>query len=305
MEFDLFRELRHLSPELATYEFMMNMLFINFGIEHIDYDSYDGLSEEEWNERIWRDEADWLALTSYFTLYKTRENITPGKVPMIAPSARKPTKYGANNMSDWKDFEWSVSNQIITEGAHLKALKVNQQEPPELPAESLVLLDFQEFLRTKQHRSSLIFSLHLWVQIRHILETDHVKPFEQLQVTAARLKQALDTHNPSKYSKDYDFKRRWIGRIWETKHYMLEDFLFEDKQARFRQIGVQEDPIPFFLLKGEPVWAGLLDFRARLVYSQLGHEFVMLSSLVDAAAHLYHAALALDPSLPEWEEMKE
>lgn len=45
---------------------MMNMLFIQYGIDHIDYDSYDDLSNEESEERIWRDESDWLGLSSRY-----------------------------------------------------------------------------------------------------------------------------------------------------------------------------------------------------------------------------------------------
>lgn len=302
LESDLIRELRPLNPKLARYDFMMSMLFYHYGIDHVDYDSYDDLTEEESNDRIWRDEADWLGLASYYTLQQTLELIPPGKVPMTAPSVRTPIVYGANNAEDWRNFQHRVTHQIITEGAHLKALKVNQQEPVVLPTESLLLLDFQDCLRTNGFSSALIFSLHLWVDVRHIMETDHGKPFEELQDTAAKLKQALEAHNPTKYCRDRDFKRHWLTRTWETKHYMVEDFLFEDKKARFRQIGIDEDPEPFFLLKHEPVWTGLLDFRARLVYSQLGHEFIMLSSIVDAAAHLYHAAVATDPSLAQWDE---
>ncbi|KAH6623055.1 hypothetical protein F5144DRAFT_351296 [Chaetomium tenue] len=303
LEYDLVRELRPLSPELARYDFMMSMLFYHYGIDHIDYDSYDDLTEDEQDERIWRDESDWLALESHFTLQRTLEMIPPGKVPMLAPSQRSPTVYGARTLEEWKSFESLVTNQIIIEGAHLKALKVNQQEPPVLPTESLLLLDFQDCLKRNSYNSALIFSLHLWVDIRDIMESDHDKPFEELKTTAAKLKEALEKHNPNKYRKDHDFKRAWIGRLWETKHYMVEDFLFEDKKARFRQIGMQEDPEPFFLLRHEPVWAGLLDFRAKLVYSQLGHEFVLLSSIVDAAACLYHAAREADPDLPHWDDM--
>ncbi|KAK3293196.1 uncharacterized protein B0H64DRAFT_327907 [Chaetomium fimeti] len=303
LEYDLVRELRPLSPELARYDFMMSMLFYHYGIDHIDYASYDDLTDDEQDERIWKDESDWLALESHFTLQRTLESIPPGKVPMLAPSHRTPTVYGARTLDEWKTFESLVTNQIILEGAHLKALKVNQQEPPVLPAESLLLLDFQDCLKKNSYNSSLIFSLHLWVDIRNIMESDHDKPFEELQTTATKLKAALEKYNPIKYRKDHEFKRAWISRLWETKHYMVEDFLFEDKKARFRQIGIEEDPEPFFLLRHEPVWTGLLAFRAKLVYSQLGHGFVQLSSIVEAATCLYYAARAADPDLPRWEDM--
>lgn len=304
LESDLIKELRPLHPGLARYDFMMDMLFISVGIDHIDYDSYDRLTEEETNERIWKDEADWLAFPSFATLERTLQMIPPGKVPMTAPSLKRKTVYGATTLDAWRDFESSVTMQIILEGAHLKALKTNEQEPPILPAEPQLLVDFQNCLRRYDYTSALIFSLHLWVDIRNIIETDHVQPFEELQRTAARLKQALEAHNPVKFSKDHAFKRRWLARIWETKHYMLEDFMFEDKKARFRAMDIHEDPDPFYLLKHEPVWAGLLDFRAKLVHSQLGYEFVMLSPVVDAAAYVYRAVLAREPDLPPWEGMR-
>jgi len=303
LEYDLILELKPLNPRLARYDFMMEMLFYHFGIDHVDYDSYDDLDQESTNERIWRDESDWLGLNTCFILKRTLSMIPPGKVPMIAPSQRRPTTYGATNLYEWKDFEDSVTGQLIMEAAHLKALKTNEQEPPILPSESQLLLDLQTALMLKHYNSALIFSLHLWVDIRNIIETDCGEPFALLQPTAARLKEALETHNPVKYCKDHDFRRRWLARTWETKHYMVDDFLFEDKRARLHQVGYQEDPDPFFLLRHEPVWAGLLDFRARLVHSQLGHEFVMLSAIVEAAAYLYRAALAADPGVPRWEEM--
>ena len=303
LEAELIIELLPLDPSLTQYDSMVDMLFYRYGIDHIDYDSYDVLDQDEEHHRIWRDEADWLALFSSFTLQAVLRTIPPGKVPMMDPTEPDSTVYGATTVKEWKSFEESVTSQIIIESAHLKALKVNQSEPPVLPTESQLLLDLQECLRLKKYSSSVVFSLHLWVDIRNILEHDHDKPFEQLQITAPRLLHALESHNPTRYCQDRDFKRHWIARTRETKHYMVEDFLFEDKQARLRQARRPVDPELFYLLKREPVWAGLLDFRARLVHSQYGHQFVMLSSVVDAAAYLYHAALTAEPALPRWEEM--
>ncbi|KAK4101210.1 hypothetical protein N658DRAFT_533172 [Parathielavia hyrcaniae] len=289
LEHDLIRELR---PH-ALY---------HYGIDHIDYNSYDHYDKKEADERIWKDKAEWLALPSYFELEHTLQIIPPGKTPILPPSQRTPTIYGTTTVEGWKTFQSNVTNQIVLESAHLKALKHNRQETL-LPFECQLLSDLQVLLKGRSSTRPLFFSLQLWVDIRSILETDHVQPFHDMQATANKLKQALENHNPSKYCKDYDFKRSWLGRLWETKHFMVEDFMYEDKKARLRQVGIQKDPSPFFLLKHEPVWACLLDFRARLVYSELGQEFIGLKPTVDAAACLYHAALAEDPSLPRWAEM--
>ncbi|EGO55260.1 hypothetical protein NEUTE1DRAFT_147820 [Neurospora tetrasperma FGSC 2508] len=302
LEWDLMKALKF-HPELTQYTFMMDMLFIQIGIEHIDYDSYDGLSQEEHDERLWRDEADWLGFLSYCTIYRTLKNVPPGKVPMLPPSARKKVVYGAHNMKTWQDFENTISFQMITEGSLLKALKKNGQVPPKLPAEPLLLLDWQEALKRHAITSSLIFSFHLWVDIRHIMEEEVINPFNEMQKTGQRVVDALRLHDPNSVSKDKAFKWEYRERIQDTTEFLLEDFTYEDKLLRFRQIGIAEDPEEFFLLKNEPVWAGLLDFRARLVHSEMGHQFAAFTYVLEAAAYLYHAARAADPTLPVWDNM--
>lgn len=51
--------------------------------------------------------------------------------------------------------------QLLLETAHLKALKTNGQEPPILPAESELLLDFEDCLRSYRYTSTLVFSLQI------------------------------------------------------------------------------------------------------------------------------------------------
>ncbi|KAK0729473.1 hypothetical protein B0H67DRAFT_595911 [Lasiosphaeris hirsuta] len=302
LERDLIWELRGTNPELSKYEFMMEMLFINFGLDHVDYDSYEGLSEEEKNERISRDEADWVAFSAYCAIKRTLERIPPFKIPMLPPSDRTPIVYGAHDLDTWRVFESRVTMQLFLETAHLKALKTNGQEEPILPAEPELLLDLEDCLRSYRYSSALVFSLQIWVDIRNIMETEVSRPFEQLQVTAARLKEALETHtcNP----KDRDFRQLWNRRIREVSRYMLEDFTFKDKKERFLKMGVSEDPESFFLLQNDPVWSGLLDVRAKLVQSQMGHQFAMSSTVLEAAAYLYSAATVSDPNLPAWDEMR-
>ncbi|KAK1773365.1 hypothetical protein QBC45DRAFT_85249 [Copromyces sp. CBS 386.78] len=303
LEWDLMKALKF-HPELTRYEWMMDMLFIQVGLEHIDYDSYDDLNQEEHDERLWRDEADWLAFPSYCTIIRTLKNIPPGNVPMLPPSARKQVVYGAHNMKTWQEFEHTISFQMITEGSLLKALKKNGQVPPKLPAEPLLLQDWQESLKRHAVTSSLIFSFHLWVDIRHIMEKDVVNPFNEMQRTGQRVVNSLRLHDPSSVTRDRAFKREYKDRIQDTTEFLLEDFTYEDKLFRFQQMGIDEDPDEFFLLKNEPVWAGLLDFRARLVHSEMGHQFAAFTYILEAASYLYHAARAADPSLPLWPNME-
>lgn len=55
MEHDLLLDLRRLGirdRNMGQYEVMMMSIFVESGMEHIEYDAYDELSEEESNERI-------------------------------------------------------------------------------------------------------------------------------------------------------------------------------------------------------------------------------------------------------------
>ena len=223
---------------------------------------------------------------------------------MLPPSARKQVVYGAHNMKTWQKFGNTISFQMITEGSLLKALKKNGQVPPKLPAEPLLLQDWQESLKRHIVTSSLIFSFHLWVDIRHIMEKDVINPFNEMQKTGQRVVNSLRDHDPSTVTRDRAFKREYSERIQDTTEFLLEDFTYEDKMFRFRQMGIEEDPEEFFLLKNEPVWAGLLDFRARLVHSEMGHQFAAFTYVLEAASYLYHAARAADPSLPVWPNME-
>ncbi|KAL1842965.1 hypothetical protein VTJ49DRAFT_3606 [Mycothermus thermophilus] len=306
MEFALTRDLMPIDPALARFDFMVGMLFFQYGIDHIDYDSYASLTKAEVNERIWRDESDWVALMSYFTLQDVVQRIPLGKTPVLAPLSREPVFYGAKNLDEWRKFESTVTRDIIMEAAHLKALKHNDQVPPKLPAEHGLLLGLQEYLRWKDYWSALVFSLHLWVDIRNIMEMDVEDAFNEMHKSGKKLLHALKTHNPTKYhARDHDFKRGWLARMWETNELTVDDFMYDDKKARFRQVGVTEDPVRFFLLRNEPVWAGMLDLRVRLVHSWIGHESIKLSSIVDTAAYLYHAAAATEHDLPPWDVLEQ
>ncbi|KAK0649185.1 hypothetical protein B0T16DRAFT_325706 [Cercophora newfieldiana] len=304
LEVDLIRELGPRHQDMADYDFMLHCLFFELGLDHVDYHSYEDLSPEETNERIWKDEADWLAFSSWATMNKMFKMIPPGKVPHALPEQRKPPAYGANDLNSWNDFEATVTGHLFLEMCEFKAHKKNGAAPMLLPAEPELFLDIQGSLERRTYRSPVIFSLHLWVDIRNIMEEEVIHPFEQLQTSAARLKDALESHDPSKLCHNHSLKKEWSRRIWEVENFALEDFTLEHQKFIYQNLGVNEEPEAFFLLKNDPIWAGLLDFRVKLVENQLGHQFTMLSPVVEAAAYLYRAAIAADSSLPSWDMMR-
>ncbi|KAK0611921.1 hypothetical protein B0T14DRAFT_540855 [Immersiella caudata] len=263
LEIDLIQQLPRAQRGMADYDFILSTLFFDFGLEHIDYDSYDGLSKQESDERIWRDEADWLAFGSWATINWMLKGIPPGKVPHIPPSKRDPIVYGTNDMHSWHDFEESRRN----------------------PLPSFLFICGSTFA--------------------NIMEKEAIHSFEQMQATATKLRETLDSQNAGKMFNAHSLKRSWAARPDEVTYLMLEDFTLENQREKFRSVGIDEEPIPFDILQNEPVWAGLLDFRAKLAESQMGHLFTMLTPEVAAAAYLYQAAAAADSGVSDWETMRQ
>lgn len=203
-------------------------------------------------------------------------------------------------------LRWTVCQELASEANHVRFLKGRKSIHSILPTESQLLRDLQVALvsESRLHSASLTFSLDVWVDIRSIMENEVVHAFETAQRTASDVEQMFLSHDPSKLSGEHrSFTKEWQIRINQVKYYVLDDCLFEPTKLILHEIGVLEDPDPFLLLKKEPVWAGLLVFRMRLVRSELGHQYTALTSIVEAAAYPYHSCLAVDKTLAVWKEM--
>ncbi|KAK3312706.1 hypothetical protein B0H66DRAFT_643884 [Apodospora peruviana] len=157
----------------------------------------------------------------------------------------------------------------------IRALKTDGEEDFLLPAEPELMPSLEDAFRRKGPKRDnaqrgaqsmvaetsirLILSVQLWLDIRTILETKAGNAFREMQ-------------------------RKARERIKEIDRFMLPDITYHDKQLRWRRVGRFEDAEggmeSFRLLKHEPVWAGLLLFRTRLVASHLGHALTGNSYIV-------------------------
>lgn len=314
MEYNLIMDMRRMGirdRRLGSYEFMMMAMFAEFGIEHVDYDTYDGLSEEESGERIWKDEWEWLASPAFSSISQILNNVPPGKTPMMRQSDRAKPVYGGLKAEELNTFKGTVINDLMFDVVCVKALKKNGQTSAFLPAESELLLSFQDALRNYDCSSAFVFSLQLYIDIRYILEDTVVHSFKQLQQTGQKFQTSLPLQFEWAVGPRSDLRRPLRQRQNELERFILHDVVLEDKLPRYLSAGLErEDVEDFFLLKHEPVWAGLLDFRTKLVMNEIGHEFVHRSFLVEAAAYLYAAARAASfqfsehQDFPVWNDME-
>lgn len=68
----------------------MTTVFACIGMEHVEYESYQGLSKEESDDRIRKSEWDGLASPAFTTIQNLLRFMPPGKTSMIRKYDRYP-----------------------------------------------------------------------------------------------------------------------------------------------------------------------------------------------------------------------
>ncbi|KAI1764844.1 hypothetical protein GGR53DRAFT_465944 [Hypoxylon sp. FL1150] len=292
MQSELSRALKGVHPRLAEYEFMLNMLFFNYGLEHVDYSGESGLTQKEKSYKILA-EADWLGFFAYSNIVNILQNVPLGKVPLFPPSATKQLKYGVLDLDDFQNFTRDVIFDFFPEICIIKAMKTNEEIPMVVPAQDELTLDFEDIFRMRAYSSATVFDLSLYIDIRYILEDQVTNAFDLAQATATTTKTILEEQLPN-IKGPWDLKKECRFRLGEVDRAILTDFLAGDKARRFKEKGIAEEFEKHLLLKKDPIWSGLLDLRCRLVLNNLGHRFINGSSVVLGAAFVYEAASRVD-----------
>ncbi|KAM0815715.1 hypothetical protein AB5N19_01514 [Seiridium cardinale] len=289
MERELFITARALKlpAKMIEYRFMMNTLFIQYGLDHVDYENDN--------------EADWLGFMTYARLENILEYVLPGKVPMIPSDAVQHPAYGILDSEGISELTSQIIHEMMPDFCLLKALKVNHQAPSVIGAQDEVILDFEEVLRARAYPSAMVLGLQLYVDIRYVMGSETTQVFDQLQDSARNIEAALGRIYPALRSSP--LKREMWGRIAEMVSVMLEDFMEEDKHPRWEEKGMEMDVEQHFLLERHPIWAGLLKLRCKLVANNLGHRLVSSSTVVLAAAFAYEAARLAAPEGLSWPSM--
>jgi hypothetical protein len=238
------------------------------------------------------------------------DNTPPGKVATLPPSMMKRPSdlYGATRALERRDLTRRLIMEYMQEAATMKALKKNGFEPSIIPAETEVLLGFERALEHRLLPASVVFSMQLYVDIRAIMEDKIGDAFAAMQETGRWVDTTLEAHKADATGPRASLLRDLNGWQRDNRHYMLEDITLVDKNHRFEVMHINE-PVPEFALhKCDPVWTGLLDFRAKLTTNDMGDRFASRVALIEAAAYLYCAARAAGAKdnviLPVWPDME-
>ncbi|RYP50026.1 hypothetical protein DL768_004381 [Monosporascus sp. mg162] len=262
MEFELEKALKDVHPEMAHYEFMMETLFFDYGLDHVDYEDEDELTEEERSDKIFK-EADWLGVTVYALVEDILAGVPPGKVPMIPLSELKKPEYGPHTVDSIRHFFGAIIFELFPECCLMKAMKKNGQLPFVVGAQDEMTLNFEHIFRVRDYPSAFIFSLALYVDIRYILEDQVRDAYDQLQITGAMTKAKLEEHLPS-LKGPMALRKECTARIAELHYCVINDFTEEDRRRRFMEKGVTEPFEKHFHLKRNPVWSAFVYYAARM-----------------------------------------
>ncbi|RYO99705.1 hypothetical protein DL763_001313 [Monosporascus cannonballus] len=256
MEFELEKALKDVHPEMAHYEFMikcdmMETLFFDYGLDHVDYEGEDELTEEERSDKIFK-EADWLGVTVYTLVEDILAGVPLGKVPMIPFSQLKKPEYVPHTVDSIRHFFGAIIFELFPECCLTKAMKKNGQLPFVVGAQDEMTLNFEHIFRVRDYPSTFIFSLALYVDTQYILEDQVRDAYDQLQITGAMAKAKLEEQLPS-LKGPMALRKECAARIAELHYCVINDFTEEDRRRRFMEKSVTEPFEKHFHLKRNPV----------------------------------------------------
>ncbi|KAI8235344.1 hypothetical protein K4K55_004388 [Colletotrichum sp. SAR 10_96] len=229
----------------------------------------------------------------------------PGKVSTIHPSARRRPQYGPITLADFMKFNSACMFDLFPEIATVKALKKTQEQPPVIPGQPEMELDFEKVLELRMYTSHFIFSLQLYLDIRNIIDSQVEVAFEQLQETG---KVVAECMRKSIETCDAVFTSEWKNEARRDLHimdcYIFEDFTLEDKERRADMMGIPFDEgIPEYeLFRCEPVWPALLDFRTKLQSTIMSIRLLTRTPEPLWSGVLYTIAKRDYPDMPSWPE---
>ncbi|EQB50991.1 hypothetical protein CGLO_09519 [Colletotrichum gloeosporioides Cg-14] len=290
-----------LDDHFLLYEAMMELLFFEYGIDHVDYN--DPESKDERHEKVWREEADWLAYSTYMCVRKFLETMPLENLPVIPPSARPQPEYGAITSVDFATFNGLCFVNLLLEIEQVKALKKSLQQPPVIPGQPEMELGFETTLKMGYYPSYFIFSLQLYLDIRNIIADNVEDALIELQKTGMAVTEYMKT---SLYTCDAVFTSDWKNEVKRDSQimdrYIFKDFTLNGKTRRAKMHGIDEPLPPWELFRNEPVWPALLHFRTKLQSMVLSIRLLTRTPEPLWSGVLYTVAKRDYPGMPSWPE---
>ncbi|KAB5585085.1 hypothetical protein GE09DRAFT_1209709 [Coniochaeta sp. 2T2.1] len=280
------------------------------------YSPQGDLNEGQQSDKTREDEKkkDWLGLLAYHGLRSFLNNTTPPGETEISRTLteRRPGEdCGIMTGQELQQLTEQLVNKYMLEATATRVLKrIKRPEPtsPKLPGKTYLLSWAEEVLDSKPLGLSEIFSMQLHIDIRVALGHKVGNVFTTMQATGRKVTQTME-----KYKKNAKGDCASLSKslnAWQDccQKTLLKDMTLGGKNAIFKALDIDVQVPEFVLQKEDPVWAGLLDFGAKLISNDLGDRFASAVPLIEAATYLYCAAKASpikdDIRLPSWPDME-
>ncbi len=246
---------------------MADMLFFDVGLAHVDYDGKDAAfknDQEGMNDSIY-EEADWIFLCRYWDLVEWLEHIPPRKMPgnIAVQFKYKPVTYLVEHSREKMSRDKQILYELLSECCLLKGLR--KAAGSNIPGEDFLTTGIIDMLETREISIWIMISCQIMCDIRYILDEDVIRCHQELVKVGKRYHGILGTYLD--FSKDFYAPRfKAIETTFaEIECWVIGDLAEPQRTDLHLSHGETKDQIePFFYLRRNPVFAGLMIFRFSL-----------------------------------------
>jgi hypothetical protein len=214
---------------LTTYKEISNLLFVDQGLAHVDYDSQ--LDDPDGLDQAIYEEADWIGLLVYWDLTGLMGSMGPTAVPIVPPAdpLKGKGRYTVNEMMRWGR---DVLVELIAEVCVLKGLK--KHTDMRIPGEDELTSGLTEMLITRHIPIWIVFACKIYMDIRYIMETEIGHGHKELVTSGGHMKSVLT--NYLDFSKELSWKPNEVLKLsLDEMECWITDDCFNDGREGVRK----------------------------------------------------------------------
>jgi hypothetical protein len=258
------------NSEFRDFGAIANMLFLDGYLIRVDYHAQNNMEEhgEDIDDALY-DEADWICMTTFWSLIEWLKNTPPKKVPTLKHMYRKPVKYHQPSSRGKIDRDRQILYELIGECCLLKAMKLDPVF--DVPAEDEWTKGIIKMLATRHIPIWLVFASQTMCDIRYILEDGVLKCHDELRCMGDRVEHIMTQYINFSNSLQLPENRMFEGVLGECKWMLVNDFMEPSRSKLQMSVGIPQSEVEeYFYLRRQPLLCGLMKFRFSLSMNEVG-----------------------------------
>ncbi|KAF2501172.1 hypothetical protein BU16DRAFT_613108 [Lophium mytilinum] len=260
-----------------------------------------------------QDLATWCHLPAQLMLLKYVDNV-PADSPELSKRFLQSFKnnLGRNHEAgNQREFmsplgRFNEDRAILFQGLEVFSFLLETQQP--FPITDEITKSLAQCLEHRKPSLWFAFVAQTFLDVNHTVRHKKSKPFNDLKVSALRVKKIIEEHQKfSKSFPDHSFWPKSADELIERIHnivlrLIIDDYVLEEKQERF-----QERYWPTFEkhehFKLNPVLCGLMMFTINIRMALISSDYISRCSTVLPLAHLYNLVQHTTKDYPSWADM--